>query len=56
MSIGFNSKDKNGDKKDKYEGNTTENYNHVVRLLGVPVFSSTKKHIIDTHSVGKPNE
>ena len=51
MSIGFNSTDNNSE---KYEGKTFEDYNHTVKLFGIPVFTSTKKHIVDTQSKGKP--
>ena len=49
-TIGFKPKD--GD--DIYEGKTFEDYNHTIKFLGIPVYVSTKKHIVDTQSKGKP--
>ena len=48
--IGFN----NTDKEDRYEGKTFEDYNHTIKLFGIPIFKSIKKHIVDTQSQGKP--
>lgn len=31
----------------------TENYKHTVKLFGIPVFTSTKKHVIDSNVVEK---
>ena len=50
MSIGF------GDQKEEndYTGTTKENYNHVVKLFGIPVYSSTKVHTVDSVTNGRP--
>ena len=48
-NIGF----KSSVKDDTYEGKTFEDYDHRVTLFGIPIFRSTKKHILDTHSKGK---
>mgnify|MGYP003631584964 FL=1 len=50
--IGF----KTSSKEDAYEGKTFEDYDHTIKLFGVPIFRSTKKHIVDTSSKGKPQQ
>ena len=50
--IGFNSNIKD----DVYEGKTFEDYDHKIKLFGIPIFRSTKKHIVDTSSKGKPQK
>jgi len=49
-SIGF----KTSSKEDAYEGKTFEDYDHKIKLFGIPIYRSTKKHIVDTSSKGKP--
>jgi hypothetical protein len=49
-NIGFNSDIKD----DTYEGKTFEDYDHKIKLFGIPIFTSTKKHIVNTQSKGKP--
>ena len=44
----------NGKNDDTYEGKTLEDYNHTIKLFGIPIFVSSKKHIVDTQSKGKP--
>ena len=49
--IGFKVNSKNDD---TYEGKTLEDYNHTIKLFGIPIFVSSKKHTVDTQSKGKP--
>jgi hypothetical protein len=50
-TIGFNS---NLEKDDKVKTDTTETYTHDIKLFGfIPLFSSKKKHIVDSQQIGK---
>lgn len=49
MSIGFTAPQ--GD--NEYTGKTVEDYNHVIKIFGLPIFRATKKHTIDTFSNGR---
>lgn len=53
MAIGFPTPGTEND-SDHYEGKTFEDYNHTIKFFGIPVYVSTKKHIVDTQSKGKP--
>ena len=44
---GFGTSEENKDKVTKSD--QTENYKHVVKLFGIPVFTSTKRHTIDSN-------
>jgi hypothetical protein len=39
---------------EKYEGITLEDYAHKIKFLGLPLITITKKHTVDTKSIGKP--
>lgn len=50
-TIGFRD---NGDVKDKVKTDTVETYTHNIKIFGIiPVFSSIKKHIVDSQQIGK---
>lgn len=40
--------------KDEYQGVTLEDYEHKIKFLGLPLFTITKKHSVDTQQKGKP--
>ena len=41
-------------KDNEYQGITFENYEHKIKFFGLPLFTITKKHTVDTQSKGKP--
>jgi hypothetical protein len=49
MGIGFQVDEKDND----YTGKTIEDYNHTIKIFGIPVFVATKKHVVDTYSNGR---
>jgi len=52
--IGFQTKAlEEQDNDNTVKTDQTENYKHTVRLFGIPVFTSTKKHVIDSKVIEK---
>lgn len=50
-TIGFKNSE---EQKDKVKTDTTETYTHDIKLFGfIPLFSSKKRHVVDSQQVGK---
>ena len=49
--IGFNTGVE--DKEDIFKSNHIENYEHIIKFLGIPLIKITKYHKIDSKKVGK---
>jgi len=53
--IGFTTSATKETSKEKDQVNTTtiEDFKHAVKFFGVPIYTSTKKHTIDSQQIGK---
>lgn len=42
------------EEEDKVKTDTTEIYSHDIKIFGfIPIFSSKKKHVVDSQQIGK---